>query len=59
MRAGSGVAELRPLVHAITPGDHFSPLTGSAVPTVVDGLSRAIIDRPARVLVARGTYAVP
>ncbi|HOC14501.1 MAG TPA: glycosyltransferase family 4 protein [Propionicimonas sp.] len=51
------MAELRPLVHAITPGDHFSPLTGSAVPTVVDGLSRAIIDRPARVLVARGTYA--
>lgn len=27
-------------VHIITPGDHFSPSTGSAVPTVVDGLSR-------------------
>ncbi len=29
------------LLHAITPGDHFSPRTGSAIPTVVDGLTRA------------------
>ncbi|RYV50754.1 glycosyltransferase family 4 protein [Pengzhenrongella frigida] len=46
------------LVHVITPGDHFSPRTGSAIPTVVDGLSRATpagARRPA-VLVARGTY---
>lgn len=26
--------------HVITPGDHFSPRTGSALPTVVDGLAR-------------------
>lgn len=46
------------LLHVITPGDHFSPRTGSAIPTVVDGLSRATPadePRPA-VLVARGTY---
>ncbi len=30
------------LVHVITPGDHFSPRTGSAVPTVVHGLSIAL-----------------
>ena len=29
------------VLHAITPGDHFSPLTGSAIPTVVDGLATA------------------
>lgn len=46
------------LIHAITPGDHFSPRTGSAVPSVVDGLSRAAADPTplARVLVATGTY---
>jgi glycosyltransferase involved in cell wall biosynthesis len=46
------------LVHVITPGDHFSPRTGSAVPTVVHGLSGATpqgAPRPA-VVVARGTY---
>jgi glycosyltransferase involved in cell wall biosynthesis len=49
---------IRRLVHAITPGDHFSPLTGSAIPTVVDGISRhgRREPRPA-VLVADGTYA--
>ncbi len=54
MTPGAG----RPLVHAITPGDHFSPRTGSAVPTVVDGLSRHRPERSPRptVLVARGTY---
>ncbi|HEY0118697.1 MAG TPA: glycosyltransferase family 4 protein [Cellulomonas sp.] len=48
----------RRLVHVITPGDHFSPRTGSAVPTVVNGLSRATPqDRPRpAVVVARGTY---
>jgi len=49
----------RRFVHVITPGDHFSPSTGSAIPTVVHGLSAATPDdapRPA-VLVARGTYA--
>lgn len=47
------------LVHLITPGDHYSPLTGSAIPTVVHGLASATppdAPRPA-VLVARGTMA--
>jgi len=47
------------LIHLITPGDHYSPSTGSAIPTVVHGLSAATppgSPRPA-VLVARGTYA--
>ncbi|WP_066585036.1 glycosyltransferase family 4 protein [Cellulomonas timonensis] len=45
-------------VHVLTPGDHFSPRTGSAIPTVVDGLCRAAppgVPRP-RAVVARGTY---
>src|SRR5659263_283015 len=49
---------MRP-VHVITPGDHFSPNTGSAIPTVVDGLCRYRPDgspKPA-VAVARGTYS--
>jgi glycosyltransferase involved in cell wall biosynthesis len=29
------------VLHVITPGDHFSPRTGSAIPTVVDGLAAA------------------
>ncbi len=29
------------IIHAITPGDHFSPRTGSAIPTVVHGLAGA------------------
>lgn len=47
------------LVHVITPGDHFSPLTGSAIPTVVHGLCASRPQgqpRPA-VVVARSTYA--
>ncbi len=28
-----------PIYHVITPGDHFSPRTGSAIPTVVHGLA--------------------
>lgn len=48
---------IRRLVHAITPGDHFSPLTGSAIPTVVDGISRHGQREPRPgVLVADGTY---
>jgi glycosyltransferase involved in cell wall biosynthesis len=31
----------RRILHVITPGDHFSPLTGSAIPTVVHGLASA------------------
>lgn len=42
-------------IHALTPGDHFSPRTGSAIPTVVDGLCR-YADTHAAVLVAAGTY---
>ena len=45
-------------VHVITPGDHYSPSTGSAIPSVVHGLCTATPDtepRPA-VVVARGTY---
>ncbi|MGC0250082.1 glycosyltransferase family 4 protein [Pseudactinotalea sp. Z1748] len=45
-------------IHLITPGDHFSPRTGSAIPTVVHGLAGAACPtgvRPA-VLLARGTY---
>lgn len=42
-------------IHALTPGDHFSPRTGSAIPTVVHGLALHARPRPA-VLVARGTY---
>lgn len=48
----------RPHVHVITPGDHFSPRTGSAVPTVVSGLAGAAPRGAprARVLLARNTY---
>lgn len=31
----------RPIIHALTPGDHFSPRTGSAIPTVVHGLAQS------------------
>jgi glycosyltransferase involved in cell wall biosynthesis len=50
---------LRRVVHTITPGDHFSPRTGSAIPTVVHGLTGAALaggdDRQAVVL-DRSTY---
>jgi glycosyltransferase involved in cell wall biosynthesis len=48
-----------PLVHLLTPGDHYSPRTGSAVSTVVHGLSQATPASQLRpsVLVAAGTYA--
>ncbi|MCE7481989.1 glycosyltransferase family 4 protein [Microbacterium profundi] len=44
--------------HIITPGDHFSPLTGSAVPTVVHGLASGARDSPFRnhVVVQAATY---
>lgn len=50
---------MRPIVHAITPGDHFSPRTGSAIPTVVHGLATAAAAVGARgqaVLVDESTY---
>lgn len=46
---------MRRQVHVITPGDHFSPRTGSAIPSVVHGLAAASERRPV-VLVAEGTY---
>ncbi|GAA1919613.1 hypothetical protein GCM10009775_10270 [Microbacterium aoyamense] len=52
----------RAVVHAITPGDHFSPRTGSAIPTVVHGQAMASTLDPAgaryahRVLLERGTF---
>lgn len=36
---------MRPIAHALTPGDHFSPRTGSAIPTVVHGLASASRER--------------
>ncbi len=49
------------VIHAITPGDHFSPRTGSAIPTVVDGLAAAAASDPSSqwrhaVLVDASTY---
>lgn len=50
------------VIHAITPGDHYSPRTGSAIPTVVHGLAGAARNDqreqrfPQEVLVASGTY---
>ena len=44
-------------VHLLTPGDHFSPRTGSAVPTVVHGLASGGVGPRPTVVVARGTYA--
>ena len=41
-------------IHVLTPGDHFGPGTGSAIPTVVDGLCRHASTR-AGVVVAEGT----
>jgi glycosyltransferase involved in cell wall biosynthesis len=47
------------IIHVITPGDHFSPLTGSAIPTVVHGLAAAAAraggPRP-QVVVDRSTW---
>lgn len=44
--------------HIITPGDHFSPRTGSAVPTVVHGLAGGMAESPFHnhVIVQEGTY---
>lgn len=48
--------------HVLTPGDHFSPRTGSALPTVVHGLAAAARSTgawhqyPQRVLLANGTF---
>ena len=50
----------RRVIHAITPGDHFSPRTGSAVPTVVHLLADAAVragDRRHSVILDRTTMA--
>ncbi|MET0302546.1 MAG: glycosyltransferase family 4 protein [Microbacteriaceae bacterium] len=50
---------MRPVVHAITPGDHYSPRTGSAIPTVVHGIAAAALDAGApmqSVLLDSSTY---
>lgn len=48
------------ILHVLTPGDHFSPRTGSAIPTVVDGLARAAAKDPENtrqgVVVEASTY---
>ena len=51
-----------PVYHVITPGDHYSPRTGSAIPTVVDGLATGArlagdaAHRPQFVVVQDDTY---
>jgi len=49
----------RRVAHVLTPGDHYSPRTGSAVPTVVHGLASVVPTGAVRdtVVLARGTYA--
>ena len=50
---------LRDVVHTITPGDHYSPRTGSAIPTVVHGLALAAQssgDPRQSVVIDRSTY---
>jgi glycosyltransferase involved in cell wall biosynthesis len=50
------------VIHAITPGDHYSPRTGSAIPTVVHGIAKAAAQDASQpsyqqfVLVARDTF---
>ena len=49
----------RAIIHTITPGDHFSPRTGSAIPTVVDGLASAALAAGGprhSVVIDRSTY---
>lgn len=56
------VNELTTIYHVLTPGDHYSPRTGSALPTVVHGLAKAALSLGAeaqfrqKVVVAAGTY---
>lgn len=50
------------IYHVLTPGDHYSPRTGSALPTVVHGLAKAANalgpahEFPQKVLIAKDTY---
>lgn len=48
------------VIHVITPGDHYSPRTGSALPTVVHLLADAALhagDAPHAVVLDRATYS--
>lgn len=51
-----------PVYHVITPGDHYSPRTGSAIPTVVHGLATGAaqcgdaLAFPQGVVLERGTF---
>ena len=56
---GTRTAARMHFVHLPTPGDHYSPATGSAVMTVIHGLTAPHIARglPATILVSRGTMA--
>ncbi|GAB3392726.1 hypothetical protein GCM10027568_20580 [Humibacter soli] len=64
MTAG-GERDVRPvpIYHVITPGDHFSPRTGSAIPTVVHGLATGATivgdteRHPQRVVLQDDTYS--
>lgn len=53
---------MMPIYHVLTPGDHYSPRTGSALPTVVHGLAKAANASGKshglshKVLLAKGTY---
>jgi len=53
-----GAASLAEWVHIPTPGDHYSPKTGSAVITVIREMNRCHLAAGgrARVLVAKGTW---
>ncbi|MGN6127984.1 MAG: glycosyltransferase family 4 protein, partial [Humibacter sp.] len=57
-----GEARSVPVYHVITPGDHFSPRTGSAIPTVVHGLATGAAiagdagRHPQRVVLQGDTY---
>lgn len=59
---GGGAERPIPVYHVITPGDHFSARTGSAIPTVVHGLATGAAlngdaDRyPQWVVVQEGTF---
>lgn len=59
---GDVAREHMPVYHVITPGDHYSPRTGSAIPTVVHGLATGAAqagdaDRlPQRVILQEGTF---
>lgn len=60
--SGHERAPERPVYHVITPGDHFSPRTGSAIPTVVHGLAEGARQSddtrryPQHVVLQKGTF---